>query len=148
MAFSLPNFNLLCDIWREPHVPGTDPPDVVGVPCQVYSQTRVDYQWEVNTPLLSWPAQMIRLPPDNYPDDFRFVKITNLTAPYYFSLYASHPEHLGFPNSYFALFGIPCDDHGNNQEFTGMGTSVSAGSVLLESGDHVLLESGDKILTE
>ena len=43
MPYTLPNFNLLCDIYDPGHSPGNgDPPDFMAIPCQVYIPTRAN----------------------------------------------------------------------------------------------------------
>lgn len=41
MAYTLPNFNILCDVWILPAKPADGPPTHVDIPCQLYRNSRL-----------------------------------------------------------------------------------------------------------
>lgn len=108
MAFTLPSFNLVCDIWDEGHAPGTDAPDFVSVPCQNYVDTR--------RPAFVNVAMSIRIPAG---------AISGLSGTYYSAApaYVESPQgsghfwscvtmckvHEGFPNEYWMIMCFEVD---------------------------------------
>jgi len=116
MIYTLPNFNLLCDVYDPGHSPGNgDPPDFVGVPCQIYIPTRAN------------PGATLTL---RMPRDFPGLQIITGTTPPLGSasgfVIAGYPNvfftaasgarvvHPGFTNEYWATSLISTDNFFNN----------------------------------
>lgn len=116
MAYTLPNFNLLCDIYNPGHSPGNgDPPDFVGVPCQVYIPTRAN---PTLTAVLRLPNNIAGLtittgttPPVGSGTGFVITGYPNV---FFTAGSASRVNHPGFPNEYWSTTLVSTDNHFNN----------------------------------
>jgi len=101
MAFTLPNFMLLCDVYdpADPLYPGTA--TLLNVPCQLYKNARA---------LISENLDDIRMPIEPINTSLPYLRAGNAgflvwnlshTAGYYFQSSYFHQVHAGFANSYF-----------------------------------------------
>jgi len=112
MPYTLPNFNLLCDVYDPGHSPGNgDPPDYAGVPCQVYIPTRAN------------PGATLTL---RLPRDFPALSLITGTTPplgtgsgiviagfpnvFFACSSACRVVHAGFPNEYWSTSLVSTDD--------------------------------------
>jgi len=113
VAFTVPNFNVFCDIWYTPRAPADGPPDVANVPCQFYltpkGQTFID-----PPPFTFFPLPIyVRIPIAN-DADWRQMRVAEIPPGSGFYYRASWKErvHLGFPNEYRVIIVAQCDDTG------------------------------------
>lgn len=136
MAFTLPIFNLVCNLWRPPATtsdPPTSSPD-----CQLYYPSRSTLPIEVPSADDFSPAAWIRFP---WGTDVRVGDILEVAAAdgYFYEVRFVDRMHRGFANQY--IFAV-CEQQAASPP------PPTSGFILLETGDFVLLESGDKILLE
>jgi len=112
MAYTLPNFNLLCDMWDPGHAPGLgDPPDHVAVPCQLYVLSRgsgaPQLQLRVPSTIIGLNIFVGTTPPVGSATG---VEI-DLFPGYYFAVTGNAVVmHAGFPNEYWACQLIHTDN--------------------------------------
>lgn len=110
MAFSLPNFNLTCNIWDPGHSPGAgDPPDFSAVPCQLYVFSRTNIL----------PGYMLRIPKGitgltltagTFLGAGSGFELSGMPGHFFSTLTRPFIVHCGFPNEYYATMLIETDD--------------------------------------
>ena len=112
MPFSLPVFNLVADFWTGGHTPAADPPDTVGVPCQLYLTSRPSTDQVASTPTLYTLPIIIRMPLGIYtPAKGDITEVAPGSADYYLVRWVQ-VIHLGFPNAYLTALVEQCDAAG------------------------------------
>jgi len=136
VSFTLPTFNLVCNLWRAPDTP-SDPP--TSTPdCQLYYPSRSTLPLEVSDDEIYSPAAWIRFP---WGTDVLVGDILEVAQGdgYFYEVRFTDRMHRGFPNQY--LFAVAKQTDSSPPPPLG-------DFILLETGDFVLLESGDKVLVE
>lgn len=113
MAYTVPQFNLLCDIWNAGHVPSVDDPDAENVPCQFYLYSRGTFDVQPCELELYTPPIWIRLP---------VAETANFTSGQVFECPAESGRyyrarfkermHQGFTNEYLVVVVVQCNSHG------------------------------------
>lgn len=113
MAYTTPNFNLLCDVWNSGHVPGSDTPDFENVACQLYVNGRTMFDVQPCDLETYQPAIAIRLPPSIIPI-WSAGQIFEVPAEsgFYYRARFKERMHLGFPNQYLAVWVVQCGADG------------------------------------
>lgn len=105
MAYTLPNFNLLADVYRLASPPPAGPPQYSGVTVQLYANSRMTY-WD-------WSYMSIRTP--KAPSRTYLVgdiwESPAGTARYWKAVYTER-IHEGFPNEYWAIRAWRCNAAG------------------------------------
>jgi len=112
MAVSLPQFNLLMDIWTIGTTPAVDPPAFTGVPVQVYVRSKADIDtYQVN--IEEWIPPIYLRHPLGGPKLGRgdIVQVLHLPLDYYLVVWCQN-LHMGFPNEYYQALSKQCDDTG------------------------------------
>jgi len=110
VAFTLPNFNIACNIWAPGDNPGDgDPPTFSDVPCQLYTLSRTG----------SLPSYMLRLDKSfaglelhagtTLSQGSGFV-LSSMAGHFFGCLTRPFVVHSGFPNEYWAVMLIETDD--------------------------------------
>lgn len=135
MAYTLPVFNLTCNLWRPPSVT-TDPPDDT-FDCQLYIPSRGMLDITPGDDDLWQPPIYVRAPKGT---DIRQDDILEVDDGdgWYYRVRWIERMHRGFSNEYFVAL----------VEQSTTAPPVSSDSLLLESGDHILLEDGSLLLME
>jgi len=113
MAYTVPNFNLLADVWNAGHTPADDPPDEENVPCQFYLYSRGTFdvdpcELELYTPPIWLRFQSV---------DAGIVSLGQVfevepeTGRYYRARF-KEIMHYGFPNQYLIVVVVQCTSDG------------------------------------
>jgi len=134
MAFTLPQFNVLCNTWHFDPVTETYVANLIGQAVQMYVNSR-----EVSdTTFIGFGEAIIF---------FRFPMGTDVQGSdliecdpgsgWFYSVDEVEPVHKGFPNEYLVAF--------SHQLSAGGGVG---GFLLAETGDALLTEGSDHIVTE
>lgn len=116
IVYTPPNFNVSANVWLPPAIPSSSGPTFTAVACQFYTYSRTP-QLLLHPATGRWlPAIIIRIPftfPALLPPDTIFTSTvaTNQGNFYYKVQYALH-LHVGFPNQYFSLFCLQCNQNG------------------------------------
>lgn len=113
MAFTPPQFNVLCDVWVFPRVPRLDLPDYENEACQFYVTPKGQFFLEP-VPFTWFPPPIyLRFP---YASALVWEKLFIAECPpesgRYFRAYWKEILHLGFPNQYRLVIVEQCDDMG------------------------------------
>lgn len=122
MAFSLPQFNLLANLWTcdGNMKPADGPADFVNVPCQKYTNPRgwfdVTPPWKAGFHLEWVPPIYLRFPRGiPFAGTWPTWKVVCVEVPagsgQYYRTVWQEIEHEGFPNEYAILVSAQCDDH-------------------------------------
>lgn len=116
MAYTLPNFNLVADLWFFPHSPQLGGPDLILVPCQLYLPSRGAVDIDYGAGGLYFPPIYLRLDPASGPYD-PLAWIIGLpddppTRSLYYRVHFREWTHLGFPNQYQSWILFQCNDAG------------------------------------
>lgn len=113
MAFTVPVFNILCDVWNAGKTPAADPPDTENVPCQFYVNSRGTFdvqpcELEVYTPPL-W----VRLPIDQIGiwEAGQIFEVASESGRYYRARFKER-MHYGFSNQYLIIVVVQCNSLG------------------------------------
>jgi hypothetical protein len=113
MAYTVPQFNLLCDIWNAGHVPSVDDPDAENVPCQFYLYSRGTFDVQPCELELYTPTIWIRLP---IGETANFVSGQVFECPAesgrYYRARFKERMHQGFPNEYLIVVVVQCTEDG------------------------------------
>jgi len=113
--YTLPDFNLLADIWYPPNYPYLGGADISGLPCQLYWNSRVPASMDRPIPSGFLPTIILRYPTAWYGYLLNGTIIgfaTNTLPSKWFVINSQMTAHKGFPNEYLAAILEPCDDHG------------------------------------
>jgi hypothetical protein len=113
MAFTLPDFNLLANVWTAGRVPSSGAPDVANVPLQVYVFSRMTYDNAESTPSPVIPTIILRLPTSTYLPVVGDVFDELSFSPDYYRVQWVQRMHIGFPNEYVAAVSVQCDVNGH-----------------------------------
>jgi hypothetical protein len=129
--YTLPVFNVPCDVWSVTQDPLTDVPRIAALPCQLYVNPRA-----VNTfvPELVFDqifAVVVRFPKGSDVREYDYLRIP-VGSIYYYEVLEVERMHLGFTNEYFIAYA--------NQLETDNPFPLSF--VLMEDEFYVLLEDG------
>lgn len=121
MAYRLPLFNLLANIW-DCSTPADGDPTWVNVPCQKYIRSRmmldVTPQAEADWWMLWQPPIQLRCPSDHAafsgrPHDWSHtIYEVPAGSGQYYRIFWSELQHQGFPNEYAVQVATQCDDSG------------------------------------
>jgi len=141
MPFTLPNFNLRCNIFSF-GFPPPSLPRVADVPCQLYTNSRVPFVHQSDWADVPEICTQLRLPWGTDIRETDWVQIVG--APPAMEWWFADdplPVHMGFVNQYY-FAGLT-----NNG---GVPTPPPPSYILEETGFHILLETGppDAILLE
>jgi hypothetical protein len=113
MAYTVPQFNLLCDIWNAGHVPSVDDPDAENVPCQFYLYSRGTFDVQPCELELYTPPIWIRMP---IAEEALFVSGQVFECPAesgrYYRARFKERMHQGFANQYLIVVVVQCNDAG------------------------------------
>lgn len=113
MAYSLPDFNLLCNRWASPHTPAADPPDDVGLSCQVYFSSRSYLDIQPGQPDLWVPPIFLRLSvAEGLGSAVGDIYGVDPGRADYYKVRWVQKTHAGFPNEYVSILVEQCDDVG------------------------------------
>jgi len=114
MAYTLPQFNLTCDVWNAGKNPANDDAVEESVPCQFYLYSRG-----------VWPVQPCELELYQCPIYLRFpIDVAAIVAlgqvfecptgtGRYFRARFKEVMHYGFPNSYLVAIVVQCNENGS-----------------------------------
>lgn len=135
MAIRLPDFNLVCNIWRPPDVV-TDPPTFTNVPCQLYIYSRTSTDIKPGAFDTYNPTIMLRVPKGT---DLQVDDVVEAAAGdgWLYTVRFTDRMHRGFANEYF--MGI--------MEQEGM-VPPSASHILTEASVILCAETGDEFIIE
>jgi hypothetical protein len=116
MGFTLPNFNLLFDMWVDPDVPSAVPPTFSDIPCQVYVHAKADID-QINAGGNDWvPPIYLRVPLSRPRPQVRdVVQVKYLALDYYVVTWTQN-IHMGFPNEYVMVLIKHCTSGGKVEE--------------------------------
>jgi hypothetical protein len=100
MPASLPNFNLLADVWVPPSNPDLAAPNFEDVPVQVYIHSKADID-QIYPDEDNWyPPIYLRVPIGGYrPQISDIIQVKHLPLDYYIVTWTQN-IHMGFPNEY------------------------------------------------
>ena len=135
MAFTLPQFINLANVWHPPNVPPSLPD--YSVMSQLYIHSRADLDVDPSQVNVFYPPIWLRVPKGT---DLRVGDVCEVAAGsgFFYTAIWCERVHLGFSNEYFAAILIQ-----------GIGAPPPpSGFIALETGDLILQESGDRILVE
>jgi len=135
MAIRLPDFNIVCNIWRPPDVP-TDPPTFADVPCQLYIYSRTSTDIKPGAYDQFQPTIMLRVPVGT---DVQVDDVVEAAAGdgWLYTVRFTDRMHRGFANEYF--MGI----------LEQLSSAPPGGShILAEDGDILSTEDGDLLIVE
>lgn len=108
MVFTLPNFNLVGRTWNPGHNPATDPPDFVGIPLQLYVNSRQSIDIEAGASQFYTPLIIIRTPlPTLAFQTGTIVESVTGSSDYYLVRWLQN-YHQGFPNEYLGCSVSQC----------------------------------------
>lgn len=107
MAFSLPTFNLVCNIWIIGDQPGEGPASWQDIPCQLYLNSRTPVAQEYGTYWAWSPSIFLRLPIAEKLawEQAGIIEIPSGDPEYYIPR-LKEKMHRGFANEYLVIF---CD---------------------------------------
>lgn len=119
MAFTLPNFNLTLDWWVYGNLPSLGPPDIGGVPAQLYVDTRtlfvVPKAGGVDAIFVEW-MRIQNVWPFVFPPPY-VGSVFGWTDPagnqWYYLVKSWEWAHVGFPNEYLDMLVMQCDNAGD-----------------------------------
>jgi len=137
MAFTAPQFNIDCNIWRST-TPVTDPPDLYSV-CQLYIDSRHAAPILESDDEVYMPAVWLRLPFGSdvqRGDNVECVAGGNV----WYTVRWVERIHLGFSNQYTAAILA--------QAVSGPPPPPGGGFILMEDGFFILMEDGFLIVLE
>jgi hypothetical protein len=133
MPFTLPQFNLLCNVWSA----GTGPPAiprVANLPCQLYTNSRVALVFESDVFGSTEIGTFLRCPWGSDVEEGDYIELPTLPAPMNW-WYADDPlpVHAGFVNQYYVAHLVNTD---------GLVPPPPHFFVLMEGSGYVLMEDG------
>lgn len=114
--YTLPDFNLLCDVWFVGHFPDTDPADLFAIPCQLYLYSR-DIGDVIGAPV---PHEQLRVPSKQAATGWfppMISQILGIAFPtngdtWYYKVMGWDYVHAGFANEYIGVILYQCSAHG------------------------------------
>jgi len=113
MAYTVPQFNLLMDVWFSGHVPSVDLPDAENVPVQFYLYSRGTFDVQPCELELYTPPIWLRLPTS---ETANFVSGQVFECPAesgrYYRARFKERMHQGFPNEYLIVVVVQCNSAG------------------------------------
>lgn len=111
MSFpQLPNFNLTMKVWKFPNTPAITSPDLTGIACQVYFNSRGLLDTTDGSSALWVPPIFIRVPLGVYtPNRGDVILAVGPVIEYYVVTWAQ-VTHKGFPNAYLTVMVSQCND--------------------------------------
>lgn len=110
ISYTIPVFNLTFDWWNSGNSPSSGPPDIVGVPCQLYNNSRIHY---AENQELRFPVNLALVFDVPYNSYIRPVVEVVPGSGTYLAVYTVKWVHRGFGNEYWAAVCIPCDNAGS-----------------------------------
>jgi len=113
MAYTVPQFNILVDVWDAGHVPDDDAPDFENVTGQLYVYSRVSFDVQPCDLELYQPALQLRLPLDVLAIwvSSQVYEIPAESGRYYRARFKER-VHIGFPNEYLVAYVVQCNGAG------------------------------------
>jgi len=113
MAYTLPEFNVLIDVWDSGNLPADDPPDFENVTVQFYVYSRVSFDVQPCNLELYQPPIQIRLPVSTSAIwvSSQIYEVPAESGRYYRARFKER-VHLGFPNEYLVVYVVQCQDDG------------------------------------
>jgi hypothetical protein len=108
--FTLPQFNQTAKVWRAGADPRTATPVHVDIPCQPYLFSR---QWIAHhEPDINYlvPSMQVRFPKGSFSPLISDVYLLSFSAFAYYRGVWAERVHPGFPNEYFMVVCVQCDD--------------------------------------
>jgi len=113
MAYTVPQMNLLCDVWNAGHVPDVDDPDSENVPCQLYLYSRGTFPVQPCELELYCPPIFLRLPiaENAVWVNGQVFEVPSESGNYYRARF-KETMHRGFPNEYKVAFIVQCNGLG------------------------------------
>lgn len=113
MAYTVPNFNVLVDVWDAGAVPADDDPDYENVTCQFYVYSRVSFDVQPCELELYTPAIQVRMPVSTAAiwASGQIFECPAESARYYRARFKER-VHLGFPNEYLVVYVVQCNSEG------------------------------------
>ncbi len=113
MAYRVPVFNVVCDLWYAGRFPNTDLPDIDDQECQFYVTSRGPFDVNISDQRLYSPPIYLRLP---LAAIAIWVQAQIVECPpgtgRYFSARWKERMHLGFPNEYLVIVLGQCASDG------------------------------------
>lgn len=112
-TYTVPDFNLLADLWFGTATPGADAPDVEDQECQLYIPSRGLLDIEPGTQLFWVPPIYLRMPIANLINwtSLTVVEVVPGSQRYYRARW-KEIMHEGFPNEYLMCIVEQCDEDG------------------------------------
>jgi len=113
MAYTVPEFNLTCDVWSDGHLPSEGDPDYTGVACQFYWYSRGPFPVDPCNLELYCPPLWVRMPiaagvPWQHGQVFECPSGSGL----YYRARFKDVMHRGFINEYLVAIVVQCGDDG------------------------------------
>lgn len=111
-VYTLPDFNLVWDLWVNPNAPNLGPADFVDLPGQLYVFSRTTAAG--NEVQLRFPTGLgitIDLP-TAFPATFNYVIEVPQGSGYFYQPIFTFWQHRGFPNEYCTAILTPSRDTG------------------------------------
>jgi len=113
MAYEVPRFNLLADVWNAGHTPAIDDPDEENVPCQFYLYSRGTFSVDPCQLELYVPPIWLRFPSDRAAVvSAGQVFEVEPESGRYFRARFKEIMHYGFPNQYLIVVVVQCGSDG------------------------------------
>jgi hypothetical protein len=113
MAFTVPIFNIFCDVWNSGHTPFADAPDAENVPCQFYVNSRGTFDVQPCEIEVYTPPLWVRLPIDQIGvwASGQIFEVASESGRYYRARFKDR-MHYGFPNQYLFVVVVQCTNEG------------------------------------
>lgn len=113
MSYTVPNFNLLADVWDSGHNPAANDPDEENVPCQFYLYSRGTFDVQPCELELYTPPIWLRFPKNQEAivNASQVFEVPAESGRYYRARFKER-MHQGFPNEYLIVVVVQCNDEG------------------------------------
>lgn len=113
MAYTVPDFNVLCDVWSVGTVPDDDAPAFENVACQFYIYSRGSWDIQPCELELYHPPIGVRFPVAAATpwEDGQVFEVPPGSGRYYRARFKER-VHLGFPNEYLVCYVVQCQGDG------------------------------------
>lgn len=113
MPYTVPNFNLTCDVWNAGNIPSSGPADFTGVACQFYIYSRHSTDVQPCELELYTPVVQIRMPVAAGGPwvSGQVFEVESGSGRYYRARWKDR-VHYGFPNEYLVAIVVQCNEDG------------------------------------
>jgi len=113
VPFTVPVFNILCDVWNAGKTPAADAPDTENVPCQFYVNSRGTFDVQPCEIEVYTPPLWVRLPIDQIGvwEAGQIFEVASESGRYYRARFKER-MHYGFSNQYLIVVVVQCNAAG------------------------------------